>query len=176
MSIKYMGNVTVKKYKRGRLTAIYTNHNGGTWNLFSLICSNLYGEMDTMSLPQCIDVGYPELGSGGEVTNYVSVLNNKVDVTDRLISLAPSNALSEDDECSITFTFRVTNDSINFDVLNGAPDDTPTTYLLKDDYDTVLATMSVDSDAEGADIKNFYIAPDEVFVVEWQVKLGNATN
>ena len=159
-NIKYSGKVTVKKYHSGKLIKVLHIKNSGTAALFNLICNFLAGSSSTSyTISPLLDV-CSESTSG----NFTSILNSLPRSSTPMVQ----EAITEDNNAILTYSFNLYN--TNLASISG----TGNAYFVLRNGDNTSSTVLAYVDTE-IPLNSFRISSNEVWVISWDLMIGNGT-
>lgn len=168
----YQGIVRRRVLKRGRIIRDTSDHNIGTFTLFHLFCSALSAPPDKKYSAKCIDVCFD---NGGE---FVSLLGeNGLEINHKSVLSSPTTSTIgiggvKIGDCSVTLSTSFTAASIDYSVPVGGDIDSNIFFVLRNSSsngDNILAYYEDTS----IKAKDFKIADDEVYLVDWTLNVGN---
>lgn len=163
-NLNYTGTVNIFKYKKKKLVETRTLKNEGTTNLFTLICNSLNKFYVASDNPTYIDVVVRDSATGG----FTSILYTPPFIYDSYVTPGEGETGSS----SVTFQAALTADYLKQDLVEGEE----VYYALRsavtgNTNEDSLVLAYVDT---GVSTSSFKIALDEVYVIYWNLEIGNS--
>lgn len=170
ISLTYHGNVRIEKYKKGKLQKVRNLKNAGTSRLFYILCNALIGNWDRTWAPTYLDLIYFN-SDGGTVLTPTSILNNLP-----VLEISPPVGGDQNTtaSCYVTYQTTLTNTYVRSENI---PEGAPLYFALRDNTspeNQLLAWVKTGDGTDGsAWSRGWTIAVDEVYIITWQLEIGN---